>query len=39
MIKILGRKQQIRKLSALRKTDIAAYRGAICNQKGCPMVY
>ena len=32
--KIKGRKQQMR-----RETDIVAYRGAICNQKGCPMIY
>ena len=32
-------KQLIRKLSALRKIGGLAYRGAICNQKGCFIVH
>ena len=36
-IKVL--KHQIGKLSASRKTHILAYRGAIYNLKGCPIVH
>ena len=33
-------KQKTKKLPTLRKqTDIVAYRGAICNQKRCPLVH
>ena len=34
-----ARKQQIRKISALRNTNIVAYTCSICNPKGCPMVH
>ena len=36
-MKIKGLKKLIRKLSALGKTGIVAYAGAIYNQKGFPM--
>ena len=44
MQKIKDRNREIRKLSALktfqeRRIDIVAYRGDVCNQKGCPMVH
>ena len=38
-MKTKGRKQQIKKVSASRKTNIVAYRGATFNQKRCPMVH
>ena len=36
--------QEIKKLSAFkpfrdRRTDSVAYRGTICNQKGCPKIH
>ena len=44
MQKINDLNQEIRKLSAFkpsqdRRTDTVAYRGAICNQKECPMLH
>ena len=44
MQKIKDLIREIRKLSAFkpfqdRQTDIVDFRGTLCNEKGCPMVY